>query len=81
MIRRRVLLVAYAFPPIVNAQAIRWLMLVRELTARGFDVDVLSIQAPAYFLDLLDEVPLSVKVHRTLAGTVKGGQGEGAFGR
>jgi hypothetical protein len=69
---RRLLLVTYAFPPIVNAQAIRWLMLVRALTARGVVVEVLTTRAPAYFQDLLDEIPASVTVHRTWAGPIEG---------
>ena len=69
---RRLLLVTYAFPPIINAQAIRWLMLVRELAARGFTVDVLTTRAPAYFQDLLDEIPPGVTVHRTWAGPIEG---------
>jgi len=69
---RRLLLVTYAFPPIVNAHAIRWLMLVRELAARGVALEVLTTRAPAYFQDLLDEVPPSVTVHRTWAGPIEG---------
>jgi glycosyltransferase involved in cell wall biosynthesis len=68
----RLLLVAYAFPPLVNAQAIRWLMLVRELAARGADIDVLTVRTPDYFTDLLDEVPSTVAVHRTWAGPIEG---------
>jgi glycosyltransferase involved in cell wall biosynthesis len=72
MTARRLLLIAYAFPPVVNAQAIRWLMLVRELWARGYQIDVLSIRLPAYFVDLLDELPPGVRVHRTWPGPIEG---------
>ena len=68
----RVLLVAYAFPPVVNAQAIRWLMLVRELARRGTHVEVLTVRLPEYFHDLVDEIPQHVIVHRSWPGPIEG---------
>ena len=69
--RRRVLLLSYAFPPLVNAQAIRWLMLARQLVARRTTVDVLTLDLPPYYQDLLDEIPAGVRVHRVSPGPLE----------
>jgi hypothetical protein len=68
----RLLLISFAFPPVTNAQAIRWLMLVRQLAARHIEVHVLSIALPPPFRDLLDEVPADVAVHRVWPGPFEG---------
>lgn len=68
---RRVLLISYAFPPLVNAQAIRWLMLVRQLVSRGDTVDVLTVRLPPYYEDLLDEIPAGVRIHRVPPGPIE----------
>jgi glycosyltransferase involved in cell wall biosynthesis len=69
--RRRLLLISYAFPPLVNAQAIRWLMLVRQLVARGHSVDVLTVRLPSAYHDLLDEIPQTVRLHRVPLGPLE----------
>lgn len=67
----RVLLIAYAFPPFINAQAIRWLMLVRALSTQGVDVEVLTVQVPDYFAELTEEIPANVAVHRAWVGPLQ----------
>lgn len=63
----RILLLAYAFPPLATPQALRWYYLTRELAARGHDVHVL---APDLVVDPSDsiDVPPGVTVHRCSAG-------------
>lgn len=64
----RLLLVAYAFPPVGGITVMRALSLAKYLPALGFDVHVLSaLNAAAPLRDpgLLAHVPSSVTLHRT----------------
>jgi glycosyltransferase involved in cell wall biosynthesis len=63
----RILLLAYAFPPLATPQALRWHYFSRELVARGHDVHVL---APDLVVDEAEsiEVPRGVTVHRCSPG-------------
>ncbi len=42
----RVLLVAYSFPPLQDAQALRWAYLAEELSRKGYKIDILTISLP-----------------------------------
>jgi hypothetical protein len=45
---KRILIIAYSYPPLMEAQSIRWAHLSRELRLRGNEVDVLTIRLPGY---------------------------------
>lgn len=63
----RILLLAYAFPPLATPQALRWHYLTRELAARGHDVHVLAPDLVVAASESI-EVPPGVTVHRCSAG-------------
>lgn len=65
---KRVLVVAYNFPPLMSPQSLRWFYLSRELFRQGYAVDVLTIQMPERFCDLLDMIPEGIHLHRTFPG-------------
>lgn len=65
---KKILLVAYNFPPLISPQSLRWFYLGRELCRKGYEVDVLTIKMPGSFTDLLDELPQGITVHRTFPG-------------
>lgn len=65
---KRIFLIAYNFPPLISPQSLRWFYIVRELFARGYDIDVLTIRLPERFKELLDDIPEDVKVHRIFSG-------------
>lgn len=67
----KVLLIAYEFPPILAAQALRWYYLANGLAALGVEVDVVCPDMPAAppFHGLLHE---RVHVHRTWPGPFVG---------
>jgi len=47
----KLLVIAYSFPPIVDAQSIRWAYLTKELINLGLDIDILTIKLPPGFED------------------------------
>jgi len=59
----RLLLVAYAYPPLWEAQSVRWYYLSKELAKAGFQVDVLTVGYPGK----KEEIP-GIKVYRTFPG-------------
>ncbi len=64
---RRVLLVAYYFPPLAGGGAIRPLKLARYLPAQRWEVDVLTVRGGAWSAvdeSPLEELPPTAKVHR-----------------
>lgn len=65
---KKLLIIAYNFPPLISPQSLRWFYIVRELSARGYDINVLTIRMPKGFKELLDNIPEDVKVHRTFPG-------------
>jgi hypothetical protein len=65
---KRILLIAYNFPPLMSPQSLRWFYLSRELSKMGFRIEVLTIRMPANFNDLLDEIPADITIHRTFPG-------------
>lgn len=67
-ITKKVLLIAYNFPPLITPQSLRWFYLSRELSRKGFIVDVLTIKFPETAKDLLDELTDNIKQYRTFPG-------------
>lgn len=65
---KRILLIAYNFPPLISPQSLRWFYLVKELSKQGFIIDVLTIRMPEVFKDLLDELTENVNPIRTFPG-------------
>ena len=67
---KQILIIAYSYPPIMDAQSIRWAYLSRELIKKGNTVDVLTIQLPDYYKDGLYLVK-DVSIHRTYPGPLQ----------
>ena len=67
---RHILIIAYSYPPLMEAQSIRWAHLSRELIKKGDEVDVLTIRLPEYYKDGLDLVR-KASVHRTYPGPLQ----------
>src|SRR5262245_60695384 len=68
--RRRVLVLAYYFPPVGGAGVQRTLRFVKYLEPLGWDTSVISTRSRAYGArdeSLLAEVPVSTRVRRTAA--------------
>lgn len=61
----KILLIAYSFPPLWEAQAIRWYYLSRELGKLGFSIDIVTVKHPAYFDIELHE---NISIHRVFPG-------------
>jgi len=68
MIKKKILLIAYNFPPLISPQSLRWFYLVRELSSLGYDIDVLTVKMPERFKDLLESLPDKIAVHRSFPG-------------
>jgi hypothetical protein len=67
---KRILIIAYSYPPLMEAQSIRWAYLSKELVKKGNEVDVLTIKLPDYYNDGLYLVR-GVSVHRTYPGPIQ----------
>ena len=67
---RHILIIAYAYPPLMEAQSIRWAHLSKELIKKGNEVDVLTIRLPGYYQDGLGLVR-KASVHRTYPGPLQ----------
>src|SRR5512143_3071571 len=67
---RHILIIAYSYPPLMEAQSIRWAHLSRELIKKGNEVDVLTIRLPGYYQDGLGLVR-KASVHRTYPGPLQ----------
>ena len=67
MSNRKVLMIAYFFPPIGGSGALRPLKLAKYLPESGWAPVVLSVRNPDWYYavdaDLLDELPAAVKCH------------------
>jgi glycosyltransferase involved in cell wall biosynthesis len=59
----RVLIIAYLYPPLWEAQSVRWYYLSRELAKAGIQVDVLTVKYPGETQDFP-----GIKVYRTSPG-------------
>lgn len=65
--RRRALVVSYHFPPDPAVGGLRWQKLARYAVARGWDVDVISLDPAALSRrdpDRLADLPAEVQIHR-----------------
>lgn len=71
---KKILLCAYAFPPIAGAQSLRWFYLAKYLASIGWNIDVLSITPsegyPKYDASLLKELPSNIRIIRTYPGFI-----------
>lgn len=70
---KKILLIAYYFPPCGGAAVQRWLRLLPLLVESGFDVTVLTTQDGDYIIkdeSLLNKIPANVKVFRTFTPTM-----------
>lgn len=59
----KVFLIAYVYPPLWEAQSVRWYYLTKELANAGFQVDVLTVEYPGE-----KENFTGIKVYRTFPG-------------
>jgi glycosyltransferase involved in cell wall biosynthesis len=68
----KILLCAYYFPPIGTPRSYRWKELVKQLSLRGWEIDVLTIRVsqnhPNYDPELLEDIPNDVTILRTYPG-------------
>jgi glycosyltransferase involved in cell wall biosynthesis len=67
VIRLKILLIAYEFPPSASPQSLRWAYLVRELVGAGHHVHVLAPAVQGQTSDLLELVSGAV-IHRVFPG-------------
>ncbi len=67
---KQILIIAYAYPPLIEAQSIRWASLSRELHRQGNHVDVLTISLPDYYRDGFYLIG-DISVHRTYPGPIQ----------
>lgn len=68
----KILLIAYAFPPLLEAQSIRWAYISKELIQKGVSVDVFTIKLPKGYGDP-DCLPHpQIKIYPTFPGPIEG---------
>jgi len=69
--KKKILLIAYNFPPIGGARGIRWYQLLKYLS-KNFSIDVLTIQPEKgygnYDGSFLSKIPKNVRIFRTYPG-------------
>jgi len=68
----KILLIAYAFPPLLEPQSIRWAYLTRELASLGHEIDVFTISMPDAYQDLLYLVSPRLRIFRIYPGIIEG---------
>ncbi len=68
----RILVIAYEFPPIIAAQALRWFYLAQELARLGVDVHVLCPSFPALEASCPLQFESGVILHRVWPGPYVG---------
>lgn len=64
----RILLIAYDFSPNPSPQSLRWAYMVRELSALGHEIRVITVDLPGYGPGGLPSIPDSVQIHRVYPG-------------
>jgi glycosyltransferase involved in cell wall biosynthesis len=62
---KKILLLAYSYPPLEDAQSLRWYYLSNELAKLGYKIDVLTIEHPA---ELTYPIHKNITIHRVYAG-------------
>ena len=67
---KKILIITYSYPPLMEAQSIRWAYLSEELVKKGNEVDVLTIKLPDYYNDGLYLVR-DISVCRTYPGPIQ----------
>ncbi len=65
---KKILLIAYNFPPLISPQSLRWFYLSREMCRLGYNIDVLTIRMPSRFTDLTDLLPRKITTYNTFPG-------------
>jgi hypothetical protein len=65
---KKILLIAYNFPPLISPQSLRWFYLSKELCKQGYTIDVLTIRMSERFQDLLADIPEGIRIHKTFPG-------------
>jgi len=68
----KILLIAYAFPPLLEPQSLRWAYLTRELAVLGHKIDVLTIHLPKAYQDLLYLISPHIRIFRVYPGLIEG---------
>lgn len=64
----KILLIAYDYPPIWNAQSIRWYYLSKELANLGFKIDVLTVKYPGnHKIDF----PQNIRIYKVFPGPIQ----------
>ncbi|HEX9665144.1 MAG TPA: glycosyltransferase [Thermodesulfobacteriota bacterium] len=70
--RGRILLCTYYFPPIGTPRSYRWKEFVKQLSSKGWEIDVLTIRTsqnhPNHDPELLENIPDEVRIFRTYPG-------------
>jgi len=64
----KILLITYSYPPLWEAQSIRWYYLSKELAKLGFEVDILTIKLP---IDRMLDLPKGINFIEILPGPVE----------
>lgn len=62
---QKILLVAYSYPPLGDAQSLRWYYISNELANIGYKIDVITIKHPDY---LNVSINKNITIHRVYAG-------------
>ena len=68
---KRILLIAYEYPPSPSPQSLRWTYLSQELSRHGHRVEVLTVDLGGSTPGLPD-LPEDIVIHRTYAGPFRG---------
>lgn len=61
---QKILLVAYSYPPLGDAQSLRWYYISNELANIGYKIDVITIKHPDY---LNVSINKNITIHRVYA--------------
>jgi len=62
---KRLLLIAYSYPPLEDAQSLRWYYLSQELAKLGCHIDVVTIDHPA---EMSYKISSNITIHRVYPG-------------
>lgn len=61
----KILLIAYSYPPLQDAQSLRWYYISKYLAIQGYSIDVVTISHPD---EAKAEFHKNIKVHRVFSG-------------
>ncbi len=62
---KKILLIAYSYPPLEDAQSLRWYYISNELAKLGYKIDIVTIEHPAELTYSMDK---NITIHRVYAG-------------